>query len=128
MRFSSPTISPPPPLRPYSKPTATGLLRWLQLTRFEHRLLDAAPEDGPLRRALPRLNGGICALFTLTAVVMYWKDFAAGRDGKSTNAVCILCLLPGTAGVMVEVAMRSMREVETGVGELERLKYRYKGA
>lgn len=128
MRFSSPTTPPSSHLRPNSKPTATGLLRWLQLTSFEHRLLDAAPEHGPLRRALPRLNGGICALFALTAVVMYWKDSTAGPDGQSTIVVCILCLLPGIAGVMVEVAMRSMREVETGVGELKRLRYRYKGA
>jgi hypothetical protein len=128
MRFSSPTIPPSPTPRLNRRPTATGLLRWLQLTSFEHRLLDAAPENGPLRKALPWLNGGICALFALTAVVMYWKDPAAGRDGNLTNAVRILCLLPGIAGVMVEVAMRSMREVEIEVRKLDRLKYRYKGA
>jgi hypothetical protein len=128
MRFSSPASSPFPPLRPSSKPTATGLLAWLQLTHFEDRLLDTAPENGPLRIALPRLNGGICVVLALTAVVLYRKEVGAGRGGKVTGAVCILCLLPGIACVMVEVAMRSMREVEKGVGELERLRYRYKGA
>lgn len=100
--------------------------RWLQLTDFEHRLLDAVPEKGPLRMALPWLNGAICAVLGLTAVVLYRGD-GSGRGGQ-VEGTWIFCLLPGIAAGMVEVAMRSMRDVETGVGELEGLKYRYKGA
>lgn len=127
-RFSSPSSSPSPPLRPGSKPTATGLSGWLQLTDFEHRLLDAVPENGPLRMALPWLNGGICAVLGLTAVVLYRRGSAASKGGEDVGPLWIFCLVPGIAWAMVEVAMRGMRDVEKGVGELERLRYRYKGA
>jgi hypothetical protein len=85
------------------------------------------PEDGPLRLALPWLNGGICAVLGLTAIVLYWRGSAAGGRGQ-VEGMWIFCLLPGFALAMVEVAVRSMTDVEKGVGELERMRYRYKGA
>lgn len=101
--------------------------RWLQLTDFEHRLLDALPEDGPLRIALPWLNGAICVVLGLTSMVVYWGDSSDG-GGEMVDQMWIFCLLPGIALAIGEVAMRSMRDVNKGVGELEKLKYRYKGA
>jgi hypothetical protein len=129
MRFSSPLSSPPPPIRrSASRSPAAGISKWLQLTDFEHRLLDVVPENGPLRMALPWLNGAICTLLGLTAVVLYHSDSSDGGRGGGVDETWIFCLLPGIAWAMVEVAMRSMRDVEEGVGELKRLRYRYKGA
>ena len=51
-----------------------------------------------------------------------------GNGKGKDDGMWLFCLLPGIAWAMVEVALRSMRDVEKGVGELERLKYRYKGA
>lgn len=126
MRFSSPSASSPPP-RSAGQQTNTGMFRWLQLTDFEYRLLDAVPEQGPLRIALPWLNIAICAVLGLTAMVLYRRDSSAHSAGMA-DEMWIFCLLPGIALVMVEVATRSMQDIEKGVGELERLKYRYKGA
>jgi hypothetical protein len=129
MRFSSPLLLPPPPTRrSASRSPAAGISRWLQLTDFEHHLLDVVPENGPLRMALPWLNGAICAVLGLTAVVLYHSGSSDGGRGGGVDETWIFCSLPGIAWAMVEVAMRSMRDVEEGVGELKRLRYRYKGA
>ncbi len=122
MRFSSPSSRSPPP-RPSDRQISGALSRWLQFTDFEHRLIDAVPEGGPLRIALPWLNGAICVVLGVAAGVLYRRVSRGGMD-----EMWIFCLLPGTALAMVEVAIRSMRDVEKGVGELERLTYRYKGA
>jgi hypothetical protein len=122
MRFFS------PPLPPHRASLQTnGLSRWLQLTDFEHRLLDAVAEGGPLRMALPWLNVAICAVLGLAAVFLYRKG-GSGDERGGGGEMWIFCLLPGIALMMVEVALRSMRDVEKGVGELDRLRYRYKGA
>ncbi len=115
------------PIPPRKSSQTDGLLRWLQLTDFEHRLLDAVPEGGPLRMALPWLNVAICAVLALAAALLYWRGRDDGGGGQG-NGMWVLYLLPAIAQAMVEVALRSMRDVEKGVGELERLKYRYKGA
>lgn len=126
MRFSSAPPSPSP-LDPASPLTGAAVTRWFQLTDFEHRILDAVPEDGPLSAALPWLNGAICAVLCLTAMVLYWRGSSMVGTGFSDEK-WVVCLLPGAACGMVEVAIRSMRDVEKGVGELKRLRYRYKGA
>lgn len=122
MRFSSPAAASPP--KTARQPTNEGVLRYVHLTDLEHRLLDAMPDNGPLRTALPWLNGSICVVLALAAVVLYRR---AGRAAEA-GGLWVLCLLPGIAWLMVEVAIRSMRDVEKGVGELEKLRYRYKGA
>lgn len=126
MRFSSPSASSPP-RGLAGQHTGIGMFRWLQLTDLEYQLLDAVPERGPLRVALPWLNVAICAVLGLTAMVLYRRDSTAHGAGM-VDGMWIFCLLPGIALAMVEVAMRSMRDVEKGVGELKGLKYRYKGA
>lgn len=50
------------------------------------------------------------------------------EGGGEEDGRWVFCLMPTIALVVVEIAIRSMRDVEKGVGELERLKYRYKGA
>jgi hypothetical protein len=106
---------------------AMGLLAWTQLTSFENRVLDNIPEGGPLRKALPRLNVAICALLSSTVVLLYLTTSRDRRDPTmATTSVCTL--LPVIAAVVVELAVRSMQDVDKGIGELEGLKYRYKGA
>ncbi|ERF70602.1 hypothetical protein EPUS_02468 [Endocarpon pusillum Z07020] len=134
IRFSSPSSSPsptPPPPRQANQAATSGILNWLQITDFEHRLLDAVPENGPLRMALPWLNGAICVVLGLAAMVLYrrrGRSSGSGRVEAEADGMWIFCLLPSIAWAMVEVALRSMEDVGKGVGELERLRYRYKGA
>ncbi len=105
-------------------------MSWLQITDFEHRLLDTVPENGPLRMALPWLNGAICVVLGLAAMVLYQRGTSSGAEKEEIGAegMWLVCLLPGIACTMIEVTLRSMQDVDRGVGELDRLRYQYKGA
>ncbi len=106
-------------------------MSWLQLTDFEHRLLDTVPENGPLRMALPWLNGAICVVLGLAAMVLYRRGGSNNGGEKvetGADGMWIFCLLPGVAWTIIEVTLRSMQDVDKGVRELGRLRYRYKGA
>lgn len=132
MRYFSPSsISSPPSPRSGKQAATPGILSWLQVTDFEHRLLDTVPENGPLRMALPWLNGGICAVLGLSATVLYRRGGISGGAEKvetGADGTWIFCLLPSIVWTMIEVTLRSMQDVDKGVGELDGLRYRYKGA
>lgn len=99
-------------------------------------------ENGPAERYLPYLNGAICLLLFFAA----WAQKGATNVTNQSNHFWIWCLVPGgmhasltaTAAVLVwltgllviftfyHLGRRAMLDVD--IGELERLKYDYKGA
>jgi len=80
-------------------------------------------DNGPIEQALPYLNLGICALLCLAA---------AGLKGKKSQAwpeeFWVFLLLPTVMLGMVWVGKKWMTDVQQGIGELQGMRYGYKGA
>jgi len=76
-------------------------------------------EKGPLQLYLPYLNAALVALLALAG-------FVGQRVGKREGEALWFALLPGVVYGIVVVAKAIMGSVD--VGELEGLKYGYKGA
>ena len=90
------------------------------LSRSRARPLDLEP-GGPVERYLPYLNGGIAGLLMLASLAV--KGRPEEQDG-----LWLFMLMPTIVFVMVIVARKSMEDVETGITELNNMKYDYKGA
>ena len=102
-------------------------VRWCRLSEVEQSLVDAVPDDGPLRIALPWLNLAMCVVLTLGAVSSLLSEPNGGAY-RGPGGMWIFPLLPATAWMMREEAVRNMATVDQGVGDLQSLRYRYKGA
>ncbi|KAL2051593.1 hypothetical protein ABVK25_008007 [Lepraria finkii] len=83
------------------------------------REVQSKPEKGPVHKYIGYLNGGLSLLIALNA--MSFKDKQGVHEG-----FWLLCLLPVVSFSIIILARRLMLSVD--VGELEDLKYRYKGA
>ena len=81
-------------------------------------------EDGPIEKYLPLLNVVLAGLLGLSGLVMVKRE----RDSGIVEGTWMFMLLPAVLLGIVTVARRSMEEVQTGIGELRRLRYGYKGA
>ena len=77
--------------------------------------------DGPLLKALPWLNAGVCAVLLLISVLLGGK-----RD--VSEGYWLSLLLPAVMLGVVAVVRASMKEVGAGLRGLEVLRYEYKGA
>ncbi|KAE9978001.1 hypothetical protein EG328_007217 [Venturia inaequalis] len=76
-------------------------------------------EIGPLKKYLDHLNAGLSVVLLLFAL-------RAKQKGEGAEEELYLSLLPGVVFLVVYVARGQLRPVD--VGELERLRYGYKGA
>jgi len=101
----------------YIPVTGTGAIR--QPSTQRQPLFIAS--DGPIHLYLPYLNGAICALLAMAA----WGF--KGRTDVDDGFWLFLLLPPLILGI-ITVARRSMADIQSGIGELEGLKYEYKGA
>lgn len=78
-------------------------------------------EDGPLGRTLPFLNMGICFLLCVAG-------FGLRNRKDVPGGFWAFLFLPAVVLGVVGVVRRSMRDVQEGIGELEKRRYGYKGA
>ena len=78
-------------------------------------------EEGPLQKYLPYLNIGICIMLAIAS----WRT--KGRT-DAPGGLFLFLLLPGLTLGAVTGAKSSMQNVEQGIGDLNRLRYDYKGA
>ncbi|KAJ4502257.1 hypothetical protein HRR83_009177 [Exophiala dermatitidis] len=87
---------------------------------------------GPIERYLPTLNAAISLLLFFSA--MAYRSKGRNRDGAPSATTSVpeglwmFLLLPGLVFVMVYVAKRSMGDIQSGLRELQGLRYEYKGA
>ncbi|KAL2430352.1 hypothetical protein ABEF95_003309 [Exophiala dermatitidis] len=87
---------------------------------------------GPIKRYLPTLNAAISLLLFFSA--MAYRSKGRNRDGAPSATTSVpeglwmFLLLPGLVFVMVYVAKRSMGDIQSGLRELQGLRYEYKGA
>lgn len=77
--------------------------------------------DGPLLRALPWLNAGVCAVLLLIGGLLSGKR-------EVSEGYWLSLFLPAVMLGVVSVVRASMREVGAGLRGLEGLRYEYKGA
>jgi hypothetical protein len=83
----------------------------------------AAEFQGPLLTHLPRLNVLIAVLLLGVSCL-----FSSRTDVNGSEGFWLLLLLPAVMWGVVFVVKASMLEIQSGLGELEGLKYEYKGA
>jgi hypothetical protein len=81
----------------------------------------AGGEESPVNQYLPYLNAFICALLLLAS----W-GYSSRTDVP--EGLWLFLLLPAVVCGMVFVARRSIGDIQAGLGELQGLKYDYKGA
>lgn len=84
-----------------------------------HPLL--ATSDGPIERYLPYLNAGIAVFLCLGALIVRSKQ-------HSTNGHWLFFLLPALVLGIITITRRSMVDIQIGIGELDGMRYEYKGA
>lgn len=90
--------------------------------------------EGPLLRALPVLNGIMCALLGVAGLGMRGRAGRPGGGGERAewtwmgNWMWMYLLLPGVMMGMTTVARRSIMDEQRGIRELRGLRYGYKGA
>lgn len=77
--------------------------------------------DGPVEVCLPYLNGGISGLLLLAS-------WSLKRRPDSQEGFWVFLLLPAIIFAMIMIARKSMADVQSGITQLDGMKYRYKGA
>ncbi|KAL9636337.1 MAG: hypothetical protein Q9164_002883 [Protoblastenia rupestris] len=86
---------------------------------YSTQILSADPKLGPLKQYLSFLNGGLSLLLSLNAYPL------KGKSGVH-EGFWVLCFLPIVILSINTLARRLMLSLD--IGELEKLKYGYKGA
>jgi len=81
--------------------------------------LQTTPPQSPLEKYLPHLNATLCIVLLLAA----WRAKLAGAEREEEM---YLSILPPVVFLIIYVARTQLKPVD--VGELEKLKYGYKGA
>ena len=77
--------------------------------------------DGPVRDFLPYLNGGMSSLLLIAS----WS--LRGRQDRQ-EWLWLFLLLPAIIFAMVMIARKSIADVETGLTDLNGMRYDYRGA
>jgi hypothetical protein len=95
---------------PLDSPHARGQIRQINIE-----------VDGPVEMYLPYLNGAISGLLLLAS-------WSLKRRSDSQEGLWVFLLLPAIMFAMVMIARKSMADVETGITQLDGMKYNYKGA
>ena len=86
-----------------------------------HRPVLMVEEESPINRYLPYLNAVIDALLLLASLA-----YCSRTDVP--EGLWLFLLLPGVIFGMVFMARASMSEIQTGLSELQGMRYEYKGA
>ncbi|KAL6251271.1 hypothetical protein RBB50_001479 [Rhinocladiella similis] len=81
-----------------------------------------SPDDGPVKQYLPYMNAAISVILLLLAAMGY----RARTDVP--EGLWLFLVLPAVIFGMVVMARRSIGEIQTGLRELQGMKYDYKGA
>ncbi|EXJ82037.1 hypothetical protein A1O1_08105 [Capronia coronata CBS 617.96] len=96
-------------------------------------LLLSDSAGSPITRYLPLLNAAISALLFLAAMVYRSNSSSNSNSNAKTRpdvpeGLWLFLLLPPVIFAMVYMAKRSMGEIQTGLSQLQALRYDYKGA
>ncbi|KAL1965156.1 hypothetical protein VTN77DRAFT_6069 [Rasamsonia byssochlamydoides] len=106
--------------------TTAYIMRYVPLQRPDRKdrnkpLSDIGPESPVIaRKYLTSLNAALCALLSL----VFWN--MGGNNREQDQPWPVLYLVPGAVLGIVVIARRTMLDVD--IGQLEELRYEYKGA